>query len=102
MAVPVVYDNRKKENEPFAWSTAVLNLPGLRYYASSKPRVYKKRRDEKIAGYIIWFVDDGRDARPTEQVCWEILQQAGKVMSYLGVQVMSREIRRWGWDKTRR
>ena len=47
-AMPVVYGDRRKDDNHFAWVTVMLNLPGMRSYEPSKPRVYKKRKDGKI------------------------------------------------------
>ena len=43
-------------------------------------------------------MDDGRGAGPSNIICWEVLQCAGKVLSSMGVNVASRKRRNVGQD----
>jgi hypothetical protein len=54
-------DNNMDKGHALRWDYVILNLPGSQSYNPSKPRVYKWNGIcQKLAGDVIFFVDDGR------------------------------------------
>ena len=86
--------DRHKGGNPFEWDQVELNLPGSEAYSPSKPRVYKIRKDGRIAGDLFVYIDDLRITGVSEESCWEGAHQVSSRMSWLGIQDAPRKRRR--------
>jgi len=91
---PFLKGDRCKAGNPFEWDYVKLNLPGNDAYNPSKPRVYKIRKDGKIAGDLFVYIDDLRITGVSEESCWEGAHQVSSRMSWLGMQDAPRKRRR--------
>jgi len=83
---PFFKGDRCKAGNPFEWGHVKFNLPGNDAYNPSKPRVYKVRKDGRIAGNLFVYIDDLRISRVSEESCWEGAHQMSSRMSWLGIQ----------------
>jgi hypothetical protein len=84
--------NNLDKSNALRWDTVILNLPGSPEYDPSKPRVYKWDREVmKMAGELIFFVDDGRASGHSVEHAWAIARQVTSRFQYKGIQDASRK-----------
>ncbi len=81
------------EDNPFAWATVEMNLPGMTGYDPGKPRVRRLRADGLIAAFIVSYFDDGRVAAPLKTLAEQALRRATSELQYLGNQDAARKRR---------
>ena len=80
-------------NNPFHWDHVRQNLPGMKSYQPSIPKVSKVRKDGLIA---VDDVDDLRATGATREMCFAALQRIGSMLSHMGIQIASRKRRDTG------
>lgn len=95
LTTEVVTGDRHDKSNPFRWSDVVLNLPGMDSYDPRQPRVWRARDSDlkQIAAILVQYVDDLRNAGPSEQVCWEAMHKTASLLGYLGIQIAARKTR---------
>ena len=78
-------------NNVFRWDKVVLNLPGMKNYTSTRPRVFRIRKDGVLAADLFSYIDDLRNTGPTELECWDGLHQVCSRLTWLGLQDAARK-----------
>ena len=66
----VITGNSRDDDNPFAWHSIRLNLPGTSDYNPTLPWMLKIRKDGSVASNIAQYVDDVRIMAPTEELAW--------------------------------
>src|SRR5210317_1039012 len=89
----IILGDREDETNPFCWKSIQLNLPGTESYDSTKPWIYKVRKDGSLAADTRRFVDDLRNSGPTREIAWEASTRIGKVAAWMGQQDAPRKRR---------
>ena len=78
--------NQRDDNNPFAWHSIRLNLPGTADYNPTLPWMLKIRKDGLVASDIVQYVDDVRIMAPTEELAWLCSSKMAKGLVFLGLQ----------------
>ena len=89
----LVMGNPKDENNPFAWHSVRLNLPGTEGYDPTMPWIVKLRKDGLVASDIAQYVDDVRIIAATEELAWLCSSKMAKGLAWLGLQDAARKRR---------
>ena len=93
-AMEVIKGDRLSPTNPFHWTHAVLNLPGMESFDPSMPRVYKfNPLTASIACDCKTFVDDSRTIGPSRQLLRDATHRIETMMAYLGLQDATRKRR---------
>ena len=64
----------------------ILNLPGKPDYTSTRPKVFKVRKDGTMAADLFSYIDDLRNTAPSSSECWDGLHQVCCRLTWLGLQ----------------
>ena len=89
----LVLGDPKDPDNPFAWDSVSLNLPGMEHYNPTKPWILKTRKDGLHAADICQYVDDVRIIAPTEELAWLCSSRMAKGLCWLGLQDAARKRR---------
>jgi hypothetical protein len=86
-AEEIIRGDRRAPGNPLRWDRIVLNLPGLREFDPSLPRVAKWNDIwNGIAGDMLAFVDDLRASGPDKETAWQIARLIAAGLQRLGIQ----------------
>ena len=77
---------RTNPSNVFRWDKVILNLPGSPEYTSTRPKVFKVRKDLTMAADLFSYIDDLRNTGPTSHECWDGLHQVCCRLTWLGLQ----------------
>ena len=64
----------------------ILNLPGMKNYTSTRPKVFRVRADNTMAVDLFSYIDDLRNTGPTAVECWDGLHQVCCRLTWFGLQ----------------
>jgi hypothetical protein len=81
------------EENVFRWDHINMNLPGSVDYTSSKPWIYKVRKDGTMAADLFIYIDDLRPTSPTKDECWDAAHQVCCRLTWFGIQDAPRKRR---------
>ena len=87
----IAYGNHKDPNNPYHWEKVILNLPGDFAYDGTKPWVFKKHRDGRLASETLVYVDDGRHMGADKLLCWKTTRRFCSHVGWLGMQDASQK-----------
>ena len=88
----MIRGDQKSTRNLFEWKKSILNLSGTHYYDPSMPWVYKVGLNNKIATYLVFYIDDGRRTTCLAKAGWRASQRVYQMISYLGIQKIYRKI----------
>ncbi|KAI2495932.1 hypothetical protein MHU86_18586 [Fragilaria crotonensis] len=80
-------------NNPFRWSSCILNLPGSAGYDPTMPWIQKGREDGSIATDLHIYVDDVRITGSSQESVWCAGSRVAKLCSFYGLQDAPRKLR---------
>ena len=89
----VIMGNQRDDNNPFAWHSIRLNLPGTADYNPTLPWMLKICKDGLVASDIAQYVDDVRIMAPTEELAWLSSSKMARGLAFLGLQDAARKMR---------
>lgn len=92
-AMELATGDNKDPTNPLHWMDAIGNFPFDTNYDPSLPRVIRIRADGEMAAGTPAFVDDGRTAGVSEQICDAATHRFCTGINYLGEQNASRKRR---------
>jgi hypothetical protein len=84
---------RGEEENVFRWDRVEMNLPGSTSYDTSKPWVFKVRKDGTMASDLFIYIDDLRPTAPTKEECWDSAHQVCCRLTWFGIQDAPRKRR---------
>ena len=70
----------------------------MNMYQCHQRYVYKIRFDGQMLVDMMCFLDNGRATDPSDYICWDALQSAGKNLAAVGVNTASKKIHSVGQD----
>ena len=91
--------NPATPGNPMGYDCVKLNLPGMKGYDPSKPKVMKWKNSQNeteeghVAGDVVTFVDDVRVTGYSKSNCWDVYRQLASRVQYLGMQNAPRKFR---------
>ena len=92
-AIELAVGDHKDPANPLHWADAIGNFPFDQNYDPSLPRIIRVRHDGEMAAATPAFVDDGRIAGVSEQICDAATHRFCTRINYLGEQNASRKRR---------
>lgn len=92
-AMELVLGNPTDPANPLHWVSTITNWPYTLKYDPSMPWVIRVRADGEMAAGSPAFVDDGRTAGVTREICHAVAHRVSTYVNYLGEQNASRKRR---------